>query len=109
MTGSPTPREGVSTSDVVDLDDAEEVDNQEDADQRRKTIENDARESYAKVARWAMVGQVFTADAIFVAYAWAGRSWNVEPGVMIAFLSSTVVQVIGVFLVITKSLFPPDR
>lgn len=67
------------------------------------------RESYAKVFRRAMLAQVGVADVIFVIYAWAGKHWKIEPGVMEVWLSATVVQVIGVVAIITKGLFHPHR
>src|ERR1700691_2770025 len=50
--------------------------------------------------------QVFIVDAAFVAYAWAGVNWNVAEPVMSIWLGATVINVIGVVLVVTNYLFP---
>jgi hypothetical protein len=53
----------------------------------------------------AVAVQVGIADAAFLVYGfWNG--WNIPGATMIAWLSATVVQVIAVALVVTKSLFP---
>jgi hypothetical protein len=62
--------------------------------------------SYATWLRRSLAIQLLIADAVFVAYAWAGRGWNLEPLVINVWLGATVVQVIGVVLVVTRHLFP---
>lgn len=51
--------------------------------------------------------QVAIVDGVFVAYAWAGVNWDVAEPVMGIWLGATVVNVIGVVLVVTNYLFPP--
>lgn len=53
-----------------------------------------------------MAAQVVLADGVFLKY--AGRvGWgNLEVGAIQAWLAATVIQVVGVVTVITKSLFP---
>jgi hypothetical protein len=46
------------------------------------------------------------ADAVFVAFAWAGRSWELPPGVVEVWPAATVVQVVGVVAIVTRHLFP---
>jgi hypothetical protein len=54
----------------------------------------------------AVAIQVGIADVAFLIYGfWNG--WDIPGNTIIAWLSSTVVQVIAVGLVVTKSLFPP--
>ena len=53
----------------------------------------------------AAVCQVVIADLVFLVYAFA-KSWDIPSGTMNAWLGATVVQVIAVALVITRSLFP---
>lgn len=65
------------------------------------------KKSYAKSLLWLVTGQLFIADAVFVAYAWAGKNWHLEPGVIEIWLAATLVELIGVALVITRYLFPP--
>jgi hypothetical protein len=50
--------------------------------------------------------QVVIVDGVFIAYAWAGVNWNVAEPVMSIWLGATVVNVIGVVLVVTNYLFP---
>jgi len=53
-----------------------------------------------------VAAQLFVADAVFIAYAWAGRQWDLEPGVIQFWLGATIVELIGVALVVTQYLFP---
>jgi hypothetical protein len=56
----------------------------------------------------AIAVQVGIADFAFLVYGfWNG--WNIPGSTIIAWLSSTVVQVIAVGLVVTKSLFPSEE
>lgn len=60
-------------------------------------------------ARWLLIlvaAQLFVADAIFVAYAWAGEHWRLDAGVVQFWLGATLVELIGVVAVITRYLFP---
>lgn len=53
-----------------------------------------------------VVVQLVVADVVFVKYA-DSIGWSmIPPGVMQAWLAATVVQVIGVVLVIARSVFP---
>jgi len=67
------------------------------------------RETYAWVWLVAVLVQVGIADVIFVAYAWAGKHWRVDAAVMEIWLSATVVEVIGIVMVITTGLFSARR
>lgn len=63
------------------------------------------------VANWsvgAMVGQLAVADTVFVLYAWLGLAWNVEPEVILGWLSATVVEVIAIVVIVARYLFPKD-
>lgn len=53
-----------------------------------------------------VAAQLFVADAVFIVYAWAGRSWDLDPGVVQFWLGATIVELIGVALVVTQYLFP---
>lgn len=53
--------------------------------------------------------QVACADVVFILYAWLGMHWQVPTAAIQAWLAATVVQVIGIVLVITRSLFPQIR
>jgi hypothetical protein len=53
-----------------------------------------------------MAAQLVVADAVFIFYC-VGKGWGKLPeGSMQAWLAATVVQVIGVVLVIARSVFP---
>jgi hypothetical protein len=45
---------------------------------------------------------------VFVAFAWAGQDWHLSTAVIDVWLAATVVQVVGIVLVVTRNLFP-DR
>ena len=63
-----------------------------------------------KVYAWTLLGmmgvQILIADTVFFIYAEWGVDWRFPPGVITGWLSATVVEVIGVVLVVTRSLFP---
>jgi hypothetical protein len=61
---------------------------------------------YANWLRWLLGAQLGIADAVFIAYAWVGRSWHLDPAVIDIWLGATVVQVVGIVLVVTRHLFP---
>jgi hypothetical protein len=64
------------------------------------------RGMYGRVLLGALLAQLALADAVFIVYAWRGVRWDIPSGVMTAWLSATVVEVIGVVYAITRSLFP---
>lgn len=64
------------------------------------------KRTYAKWLLILVAAQLFIADGVFVAYAWAGENWHLETGVVQVWLASTLVELIGVALVITRYLFP---
>jgi hypothetical protein len=67
--------------------------------------DRELRKRIANHVSIAIAAQVGVADGAFLIYGfWNG--WNIPGSTMIAWLSSTVVQVIAVGLVVTKSLFP---
>jgi hypothetical protein len=62
-----------------------------------------------RYAMWSLVlvaAQLLVADLVFVAYAWAGEGWELSAGVIEVWLAATLVELIGVALVITRYLFP---
>jgi len=62
--------------------------------------------AYANWLRWLLCAQLGIADAVFVVYAWAGRKWHLDAAVIDVWLGATVVQVVGIVLVVTRHLFP---
>jgi len=53
----------------------------------------------------AAAAQFISANVAFYIYA-NHKHWDIPPEVMIGWLSTTVVQIVGIVLVIAKYLFP---
>jgi hypothetical protein len=68
--------------------------------------EHGLRQKYADWIIWLLGAQFVTADAVFLVFAWAGRRWDLPPGVIEVWLAATVVQVVGVVAIVTRHLFP---
>jgi hypothetical protein len=65
----------------------------------------DLRMKVGKELLFVMKLQMFAADLVFVLYGfWNG--WDIPAVAIDGWLAATVIQVIGVVLVITRSLFP---
>jgi len=64
------------------------------------------KETYASNAIKAVGVQLAIADGVFIFYAIKHGIGSVPAPVMESWLGATVVQVVGVVLVITRSLFP---
>lgn len=76
--------------------------------QARAHQENRWRNIYAFVLLVGMILQVAFADWFFWTFA-VENDFIIEPTIIVAFLSSVVVEVIGLVLVITQSLFPRGK
>jgi hypothetical protein len=63
------------------------------------------KRKYADWLLWMMVGQLTIADLGFGIYGFA-NDWDIEPSVIQVWLGATVVEVIGIVLVVTRYLFP---
>lgn len=68
--------------------------------------EHGLRQKYADWIIWLLGTQFVIADAVFIVFAWAGRSWDLTPGVIEVWVAATVVQVVGVVAIVTRHLFP---
>ena len=66
------------------------------------------RKWYARLLLLGMAAQVIFANVIFWRYSTAAE-WKMPSEVVIAWLSGTVVEIIGLVLIITRSLFPPGK
>ena len=64
------------------------------------------KKSYAMVMLKLVAAQLFVADFVFIVYAWAGEHWRLDSGVVQFWLGATIVELIGVALVVTQYLFP---
>jgi hypothetical protein len=71
-----------------------------------RLLDIELKEAYAYALLIGLGVQILIADAVFVAYAWKGVHWAVTASVMDVWLGATVVEVIGVVYVVTRSLFP---
>ncbi len=69
-------------------------------------LEHGLKSTYASWILIMLAGQLLLANAIFVAFAWAGEQWELSTAVVQVWLAATVVQVIGVVFVVTRHLFP---
>lgn len=56
------------------------------------------RRTFANWTGAVAVVQILCADAVFIAYAWAGRHWDVPESAISAWLGATIIQVIAVVL-----------
>jgi hypothetical protein len=68
--------------------------------------EHDLRQRYANWIIGILAVQLLVADGVFVAFAWVGKDWALTPGVIEVWLGATVVQVVGIVLIVTRHLFP---
>jgi hypothetical protein len=68
--------------------------------------EHRLRQKYADWIIWILGAQLLIADVVFLVFAWAGRGWDLSPGVVEVWLAATVVQVVGIVLIVTRHLFP---
>lgn len=73
--------------------------------QARAHQENRWRGVYALVLLVGMTGQIAFADWIFWRFL-VESNFRIEPAIFVAFFASVVVEVIGLVLVVTRSLFP---
>jgi hypothetical protein len=64
------------------------------------------KKRYALGLLWLVGAQLLIADAVFVAYAWAGMGWKLEPEVIQIWLGGTLIELVTVALVVTQYLFP---
>jgi hypothetical protein len=64
------------------------------------------KKKYATWLLWLITIQLVIADAVFVVYAWEGEHWRLDAAVIQVWLITTLVELIGVALVITRYLFP---
>jgi hypothetical protein len=67
------------------------------------------RRMVAIVAAVMAICQVVCADVVFVVYAAIGVHWKLPVAAIQAWLAATVVQVIGLVVIITQSLFPRSK
>lgn len=69
-------------------------------------LEHGLKKTYAMWILVLLGFQLLLSNATFIAFAWAGEGWDVSTSVIQVWLAATVVQVVGVVLVVTRHLFP---
>jgi hypothetical protein len=93
---------------ILQSGDAEEIDELPAPDLPSRDLEQDIRlkRIYANWLLGLLIGQLLIADGVFVVYAWAGRGWNLEAGVINGWLAATLIEIVGIVLVVARYLFP---
>lgn len=83
---------------------------------RKEELEGDDLEQLIRLkrfyGRWILVmmgAQLVVVNAGFLLYGWLGYAWAPPDGVVQVWLTATFVQIVSVVVVITKSLFPPEK
>ncbi|MBN8867778.1 MAG: hypothetical protein J0H98_09500 [Solirubrobacterales bacterium] len=64
------------------------------------------KKTYARTILWILGAQLVVANSVFIAYAWVGVGWHVPPGIMATWMSTTLVEVLGIVAIVTRYLFP---
>lgn len=67
------------------------------------------KKTYATRLLWGVLAQMVIADVGFFLYASIGEGWALSAGVIQVWLGATLVQLIGVVLVVTQYLFPKPK
>jgi hypothetical protein len=73
---------------------------------RDMTQTSKLRKQLARFAIMAVSAQLLVANVFFGFYLWETRDLGFEPSVMIAWLSATVVEVVGIVVIVARNLFP---
>jgi len=95
-----------TSRDVVDKKSLLALASMDDLDLYERRLDIRLKETYASNAIKAVGVQLAIADGVFIFYAVKHGIGSVPGPVMETWLGATVVQVVGVVLVITRSLFP---
>lgn len=84
----------------------EPVTSLDQADRKKNAqLDLELKKRYAYSALIGMGAQLLIADGVFIGYA-VGVHWQIPANVMNVWLGATVVQLIGVVVLITRYLFP---
>jgi hypothetical protein len=81
------------------------VPNLSELNRRKRKNEVDLHRRVGNGALMLMVIQLFIADAAFYIYGFTNH-WHIPTAAITTWLGATVVQIVGVVLVIAKNLFP---
>jgi hypothetical protein len=64
------------------------------------------KKRYGRWLLWLVTAQLVVADLLFTLYFIVGAHWDPPEGVMYAWLTTTLVELVGVVTVVTRYLFP---
>lgn len=101
--GGPSP--GTSRSEALLQDATPQPVSFEGLDRQKRENEVDLHRRIGNGALLLMVVQLFIADAAFYIYGFK-NDWHIPTAAITTWLAATVIQIIGVVLVIAKNLFP---
>ncbi|MGH2902053.1 MAG: hypothetical protein ACRDK7_00440 [Solirubrobacteraceae bacterium] len=96
-------REGTPVADARPI---ESLDPERQAALDDRKQDTGLKKMYARWLLGLLWTQMFVADGVFVAYAWAGLHWKLPTDVIQVWLAATLVQIVGVVTVVTRYLFP---
>lgn len=107
MTDAPdSPDSDDSEAPVRDPQPVDNLDSDADLARQDKQQDLGLKILYARAGLIALGVQILIADAAFFLYGDIGVHWKIPASVIDVWLGATVVQVVGVVLVITRYLFP---
>jgi hypothetical protein len=77
----------------------------------RQDLQQDIRlkKFYAYLLPAVLAAQLAISDFLVIGYAEWGVGWELDPWVLNVWIAATVVQVIGIVVIVTKYLFPARR
>lgn len=98
---------GIERVQRADPKDPEPVADSDDLEQADRAQDIALKKVYAYSMLVGLGVLLLITETLFALYAHVGMHWRVPDAVVIAWLSSTVVEVVAIVLVITRYLFPP--
>lgn len=72
----------------------------------RQRMSNKLFNGYGWVLLVILIGQLIIGDLLFFLFEWRGVHWHLDDTAISAWLGSTIVQVSGIVIIVTKHLFP---
>lgn len=72
-------------------------------------FDHSLKKQFGRVILWLVIAQVALANVMIFAHFFFGAGKDVEASVMIAWISGTVVEAIGLMAIVTKYLFDAAR
>lgn len=81
----------------------------EEADRRDQMTLTDLKKFYGKWLLIMMAGQLGIVNIAFFVYAWRGYDFAPPDNIVRVWLVATFVEIVSVVVVVTRSLFPPDK